>query len=180
MSSFGSGYSWPSGDTATTTAHIDPRALEFLGGVVFGSTALGCTTSDSDFDIAIDLDTIDAMGGMGKLRGTPLLLLEYFDVIPTDNVAYLIKDTINGVDIIVFEHKATLEQFKLAVEATKRYDPLLLTDKPTRIKIFENELLIVGFVPRRFISKIIHNVHKLCGKPYHKIPPVQLEPTLTF
>jgi len=126
------------------------QLLNLPGSVLVGSRAFGVETIDSDYDIAIKLSDLpcelrDILDGPSNFD-----IRKYFKVLPLGNAWYIPKlkpeDTTDKFDIIIFEDTADFISLREVVTDMKALPTYMLSDKPTRIHLFELGLLNYGFV----------------------------------
>jgi predicted nucleotidyltransferase len=128
------------------------KLIGFKDGILIGSRALQVARPDSDFDIVVKEDDMPDMEELSK-KYELYFTNDYNErVVPLGNHSLLRinvtenKKTIANVDLIVIDRDKDYEAYKNAINTLKALPQFLLTDKETRIKLFEESLIHFGLI----------------------------------
>jgi len=141
------------------TIPIDVGKLSFIGGVLFGSRALGVDHYDSDYDYCVLHSNLDALLETSKVGLHIVPLEEHFDCMPPYGLNYLIKAlkfNNDSVDLLVLEHQEHVNMMhKATSEVASRATKLLLKDKDIRKSLYKDALLNNGFVRNTWWRRLL-------------------------
>lgn len=134
-------------------------ALKFVGGVLFGSQALGVFYAKSDTDIAILKEQFESMYPHPKEQFS---INKYFKVTPSYGVNYLVRtfDNLESLDILVIEHQEHLEVIRKSVEDLQKLPKKDLRMKKDRIRLFQEALVRNGFTRKNYMLRMKRWMHK--------------------